>query len=588
MRGLRSVAITLLCVCIGVWSASADEKCDPLCINHYRNCEPAGGLPADKDVVIDCRKLTYKLKCPVFCDVCTPCDNQDLSALESLLQGEIDLVNDRINEMEEQFQEANGCAGSADCQNGGSCEEGYCSCPEGTSGSHCEKDEDECATSGACPAGITCTNTQGSYECDCGEAKAYKDGLCQEAAQITGMAIVGSGGGPGEVTLTITDMEDHTCTVSGEITASSSSGAVSSFIHGVCNGVQYYAGAEKAYDGDVETSFSLYPSEAIQLYIGESTVASVKFLTKEDSIKDYAVQVCTMRDYNWRFGLGCKECQGQLALLDSTGWKEVTCDDLEGDSVRLLNRIRTLEWYEVETSATSKRDGQLLGFSGSSGSTYYTGTTAENMYQPYYEPNWSSNYGGKDYTNCFCTATGTESNNWAKLNLAGVATVKTVRIQQRTDCCPEHGGNVHVSICDGDNCQRCGITPRVSDVWMTIECNDGAGFKGDRIELSKKEVSYLQICQVEAYGDCEKNDCDPTGHSRQHTQASLEDVYCPHIVANSDQPLKAVQVVFQGEEPGDTWTWDEIQVNYNGKQYVAADDSNTVFGHDTSSMSYYF
>ncbi len=68
------------------------------------------------------------------------------------------------------------------CQNGGTCTSdpnGYtCACPAGWTGTNCEVDVDECAEGDPChivtpadgtslPGGIACTNTEGSFTCEC-------------------------------------------------------------------------------------------------------------------------------------------------------------------------------------------------------------------------------------------------------------------------------------------------------------------------------------------------------------------------------------------------------------------------------------
>ena len=100
--------VALFTECLSPQEGANDSECDPLCINHYRNCDPAGGLPPDRDIVIDCTKHHYKLKFPVFCEVCTPCTSGDWAALD-----------DRISELEHIFANTVECDSNSDCQSGG-------------------------------------------------------------------------------------------------------------------------------------------------------------------------------------------------------------------------------------------------------------------------------------------------------------------------------------------------------------------------------------------------------------------------------------------------------------------------------------
>ncbi|XP_018592356.1 epidermal growth factor-like protein 7 [Scleropages formosus] len=54
------------------------------------------------------------------------------------------------------------------CANGGTCmRPNHCACPMGWTGTHCQRDVDECSSSHACSQ--LCLNTAGSYQCGCEE-----------------------------------------------------------------------------------------------------------------------------------------------------------------------------------------------------------------------------------------------------------------------------------------------------------------------------------------------------------------------------------------------------------------------------------
>ena len=74
---LSKVMLTLALACFAVSDAS-DEKCNKDCQNYYYNCNPGQfGLESDKpDEKIDCEENKYKLRCPLLCGLCTPCDFQ--------------------------------------------------------------------------------------------------------------------------------------------------------------------------------------------------------------------------------------------------------------------------------------------------------------------------------------------------------------------------------------------------------------------------------------------------------------------------------------------------------------------------------
>ena len=70
----------LVLVLTVMWLVSTEEGCNKRCRDFYYNCDTGAiGLDSDKpDEVIDCEQNRYKLRCPVTCNACTPCDFEKL------------------------------------------------------------------------------------------------------------------------------------------------------------------------------------------------------------------------------------------------------------------------------------------------------------------------------------------------------------------------------------------------------------------------------------------------------------------------------------------------------------------------------
>ena len=107
MRLLLVISVAILSNFFDNLCIQALEDCDPGCDNHYRNCEPRGGLPSDKpDEVIDCSQEYFKLRCPLKCGVCKPCDvDMAIEEIKKDIASHGDNLDDLSDKLKEKHDE---------------------------------------------------------------------------------------------------------------------------------------------------------------------------------------------------------------------------------------------------------------------------------------------------------------------------------------------------------------------------------------------------------------------------------------------------------------------------------------------------
>lgn len=111
-----------------------------------------------------------------------------------------------------------------------------------------------------------------------------------------------------------------------------------------------------------------------------------------------------------------------------------------------------------------------------------------------------------------CTHSNFTAGNWQEVGLAGNATITTIKIMGRSDCCQsrQYGDKVYA----GET--LCGTWPEGdANGWITFDCP--AGTVASDVKIVQPRATALTICGVEVYGNLQNGEKSRTTDIEEYT-----------------------------------------------------------------------
>ncbi|XP_055860394.1 mucin-4-like [Biomphalaria glabrata] len=155
------------------------KRCSQVCsvVNGTTSCGCKSGYASSSETL--CTDIN---ECTLVNKPCSQsCQNLEGGFLCSCYPGYY-LDDDRVSCVKcDQPYYGHNCSNICVCNGRGSCNNiRGCECNIGWKGDHCNEDVDECATDGACSIGQICSNTLGSFKCECPAGFDNISGQCQD------------------------------------------------------------------------------------------------------------------------------------------------------------------------------------------------------------------------------------------------------------------------------------------------------------------------------------------------------------------------------------------------------------------------
>ncbi|CAG5130459.1 unnamed protein product, partial [Candidula unifasciata] len=156
--------------------------CDHECLNTYRSytCSCRPGFRLNQTGGRTCLDIN---ECEERTSACTQeCKNTIGSYSCSCRQGYTLNSDQRTCNIKcESPSFGDNCSSTCECHLRGACDKVRgCICDEHWTGSHCERDVNECADANACPDGFICVNEPGSFSCVCPGGYLLENGVCAD------------------------------------------------------------------------------------------------------------------------------------------------------------------------------------------------------------------------------------------------------------------------------------------------------------------------------------------------------------------------------------------------------------------------